>query len=138
MRYLTSKPIRITVPGSRPVPSPSAQSAIRCRRPWASGQCSLPQFLYAHADASGDALVAVGAAYLSYGQPDMAAQLLSQGIAKGGLKSPEQATLLLGIAQLRSHNSAEAHGTFDKVASSSNEGYAQLGKFWVLYSGSQA
>src|SRR6185437_8000904 len=84
--------------------------------------------------ASGDALVQVGAAYLSYGQADKAATLIAAGIAKGGVKSPEQANLLLGVAQLRAHNTAAAHRSFDKVANSSNEGYAQLGRLWVLHS----
>jgi hypothetical protein len=84
--------------------------------------------------ASGDQLVGVGAAYLSYGQADKAVSVIEAGIAKGGLKSPEQANLLLGIAQLRAHNAAAAHRSFDKVASSSNEGYAQLGRLWVLHS----
>src|SRR6185437_2618714 len=88
----------------------------------------------AQAAPSGDQLVGVGAAYLSYGQADKAVSAIQAGIAKGNLKRPEQATLLLGIAQLRAHDAAAAHRSFDKVASSSNEGYAQLGKLWVLHS----
>ncbi len=88
----------------------------------------------AQSAATGDPLVGVGAAYLSYGQADKAVAAIQAGIAKGGLKSPEQANLLLGIAQLRAHNAAAAHRSFDKVASSSNEGYAQLGRLWVLHS----
>ncbi|HTT04924.1 MAG TPA: hypothetical protein VMF64_06510 [Steroidobacteraceae bacterium] len=88
----------------------------------------------AQSAATGDQLVGVGAAYLSYGQADKAVAAIQAGIAKGGLKSPEQANLLLGIAQLRAHNAAAAHRSFDKVASSSNEGYAQLGRLWVLHS----
>lgn len=88
----------------------------------------------AQSAATGDQLVGVGAAYLSYGQADKAVSAIQAGIAKGGLKSPEQANLLLGIAQLRAHNASAAHRSFDKVASSSNEGYAQLGRLWVLHS----
>ncbi len=88
----------------------------------------------AQAAATGDPLVAIGEAYLSYNQPDKAIPLIQMGIAKGGLKYPEEANLLLGIAQLRSHNAAVAHRTFDSVAGSSNEGYAELGKLWVLRS----
>lgn len=98
-------------------------------------EASLPaQQAKAQSDASGDALVAVGAAYLSYGQADKAASVIAMGIAKGNLKYPEQADVLLGMAQLRSHNVAAAHHTFDKLANSSNEGYAQLGRLWVLHS----
>ncbi len=55
-------------------------------------------------------LVQVGAAYLSYGQTDKAIADLKKGIAKGGLKYPEEAKLLLGIAQLRAHNARGAEG----------------------------
>lgn len=98
-------------------------------------QASLPsQESKAEHASTGDALVAVGAAYLSYGQADKAISAIQKGIDKGGLKSMEQAELVLGIAQLHAHNAAAAHRTFDKVASSSNEGYAQLGRLWGLHS----
>ena len=45
---------------------------------------------------------------MSYGQNDKAVAAISKGIAKGGLKSPDEANLLLGIAQLRLRNAAEA------------------------------
>jgi hypothetical protein len=86
----------------------------------------------ANAAANGDALVQVGAAYLSYGQNDKAVAAITRGIAKGGLKSPDEANLLLGIAQLRQKNNAAAQQSFDKVAGSSNGGYARLGKLWAL------
>jgi tetratricopeptide (TPR) repeat protein len=105
----------------------------------AQDQASLPaQESKAASAATGDALVAVGAAYLSYGEDAKAASAISQGIAKGGLKYPDEATLLLGIAQLKAHDASEAHRTFDKVANSSKEGYAQLGRLWVLHSQSVA
>jgi hypothetical protein len=81
---------------------------------------------------TGDPLVQLGAAYISYGQNDKAVGALTKGIAKGGLKSPDEANLLLGLAQLRQHNNAAAQQSFDKVASSSNNGYARLGKLWSL------
>lgn len=84
--------------------------------------------------ATGDLLVAVGAAYLSYGQADKAVSAISQGIAKGGLKYEEEAHLLLGMAQLKNHNATEASATFDKVGKSDNQGYAQLGRLWILHS----
>jgi tetratricopeptide (TPR) repeat protein len=82
---------------------------------------------------NGDALVTLGAAYMSYGQNDKAAAAITKGIAKGGLKSPDEAWLLLGIAQLRLKNNAEAQRSFEKVASSSNSGYSRLGKLWALH-----
>jgi len=81
---------------------------------------------------TGSALVQVGAAYISYGQNDKAIAAITKGIAKGGLKSPDEANLLLGLAQLRQKNNAAAQQAFDKVAASSNNGYARLGKLWAL------
>jgi tetratricopeptide (TPR) repeat protein len=81
---------------------------------------------------NGDALVQLGAAYISYGQNDKAVAAINKGIAKGSLKSPDEANLLLGLAQLRQKNNSAAQQAFDKVASSSNNGYARLGKLWAL------
>jgi hypothetical protein len=83
----------------------------------------------------GNAYIQLGAAYLSYAQYDKAVATLNKGIQKGGLKSPDEANLLLGIAQLRQRNTAEAQKAFDKVATSSNPGYARLGKLWALHAG---
>ena len=62
----------------------------------------------AKAAKTGDADVALGSAYLSYGQNDKAVEALSRGVGKGGLKSPAEAQIMLGIAQLRSGNKEEA------------------------------
>jgi hypothetical protein len=86
----------------------------------------------AEAAPNGDPLVQLGAAYISYGQNDKAVAAITKGIAKGGLKSPDEANLLLGIAQLRQKNNAAAQQSFDKVGGSSNSGYARLGKLWAL------
>jgi hypothetical protein len=86
----------------------------------------------AEAAPNGDPLVQLGAAYISYGQNDKAVAAITKGIGKGALKSPDEANLLLGIAQLRQKNNAAAQQAFDKVAASSNNGYARLGKLWAL------
>jgi len=86
----------------------------------------------------GDKLVQVGAAFMSYGQNDKAIAAITKGIAKGSLKYPDEANLLLGIAQLRSHNAADAQRSFEKVGSSSNPGYARLGKLWALHAGAKS
>jgi hypothetical protein len=78
----------------------------------------------ASAASSGDALVQVGAAYLGYGQPDKAVT------AKGNLKHADEAYMLLGIAQERSKNSAEAVRAFNRA--NSDPKYAQLAKLWAL------
>jgi tetratricopeptide (TPR) repeat protein len=105
----------------------------------ASDLASLPkQEQDATAAPQGDKLVQVGAAYLSYSQNDKAISDIQKGIAKGSLKYPDEANLLLGIAQLRSHNAAEAQRSFEKVSSSSNPGYARLGKLWALHAGAKS
>lgn len=97
-------------------------------------QKTLPQQeQQAKSAATGDALVTVGAAYMTYDQPDKAVDLIQQGIQKGNLKFPDQANLLLGMAQLRLHKNAEARKAFSDVAKSSNEGYAHLGRLWELH-----
>jgi hypothetical protein len=85
--------------------------------------------------ASGDALVQIGAAYLSYGQPEKAVADITKGIAKGMLKNADEANLLLGMAQLKAKNTAEAVRAFEKVSSSSTPGYGRLGKLWALHAG---
>jgi len=74
--------------------------------------------------------VQVGAAYLGYGQPDKAVATISAGIAKGNLKHPDEAYMLLGIAQERNKNSAEAVRAFNRA--NSDPKYAQLAKLWAL------
>lgn len=69
----------------------------------------------AAASATGEKQVAVGVAYLSYQQYDKAVNSLQQGIMKGGLKNPEQAQLLLGIAQLKAGQRDAAVKTFHGV-----------------------
>ncbi len=105
----------------------------------ANDQATLPNQEKDAANApNGDKFVQVGAAYLSYGQNEKAIANISKGIAKGGLKYPDEANLLLGIAQLRSHNTAEAQKSFEKVSTSGNSGYARLGKLWALHAGAKS
>jgi len=60
---------------------------------------------------------------------------ITKGIAKGGLKSPEEANVLLGISQLRLKNTGEAQRAFVKAAGSRNAAYTQLGRLWALHAG---
>jgi len=87
--------------------------------------------------ADGNGYVQQGVAYMSYGQYDKAVASISKGIQKGGLKSPEDATMLLGIADLKSRNNAEAQKAFEKVASSGSQGYSRLAKLWALHAGAR-
>jgi Tfp pilus assembly protein PilF len=105
----------------------------------ATDQAALPKTEVDAANApTGDRLVQVGAAYLSYGMNDKAMAALQKGITKGNLKYPDEANLLLGIAQWRSHDAADAQRSFEKVSTSSNSGYARLGKLWALHAGAKS
>lgn len=88
----------------------------------------------AKAAQNGDADVALGTGYLSYGMNAQAVEALSRGISKGGLKQPAEAQLLLGIAQLRNDSkaAAEARKTFNAIKTD-DANYARLAKLWALH-----
>jgi tetratricopeptide (TPR) repeat protein len=69
----------------------------------------------AAASSNGQEDVGLGLAYYGYQQYDKAIQALTQGIAKGGLKSTGEAELLLGIAQLKAGNKDAALKSFKSV-----------------------
>jgi hypothetical protein len=79
---------------------------------------------------TGDALVELGGAFLGYAQYDKAQSAISAGIAKGGLKFPDEAYILQGIAYERLKNNAEAVKAFNKATSDPR--YARLAKLWAL------
>jgi len=81
----------------------------------------------------GNALVATGLDYLGYGQPDKAAALISQGIAKGGLKHSEDATLHLGIALSQAGDKAKAADALRAVQG--GDGTADLARLWLARAG---
>jgi Tetratricopeptide repeat len=64
---------------------------------------------------TGNDEVGLGLAYYGYQQYDKAVQALTQGIAKGGLKDPSSAHLLLGIAQLKAGDKSAALQSFKAV-----------------------
>lgn len=64
---------------------------------------------------TGDKDVGVGLAYLGYQQYDKAADFLSKGVSKGGLKNDPEAHLLLGIAQLKEGKKEDAVKSFKAV-----------------------
>ena len=86
----------------------------------------------AKASKTGEADIALGRGYLSYGMNDKAAEAFARGIAKGGIKSPEDAQILLGVAQLRIKNNAEAVKTFNGVKSADDK-YQRIAKLWALH-----
>jgi len=81
----------------------------------------------------GNALVATGLDYLGYGQPDKAASLIQQGIAKGGLKHPDDTRLHLGIALLQSGQKAKAAEAFHAVQG--GDGTVDLARLWLAQAG---
>ena len=80
---------------------------------------------------TGDPLVAVGMNQVYSGQAAKGVQLMQQGIAKGGLKRPEDAKLHLGIAQLVAGDKAKAQATFKTVQGA--DGTADLARLWMLH-----
>lgn len=85
----------------------------------------------AAAEKDGDQLVKIGYAYVSIGEVDKGLQLMQQGIAKGGLKRPDEARLRLGMAQLQSgKNRAQALATLRSVKGS--DGTADIARLWAI------
>jgi hypothetical protein len=79
----------------------------------------------------GNALVQVGWVLVSRGQVDPGIALIEQGIAKGGLKRPEDARLRLGMAQLQSPQ-ARAKATQTLRSVQGTDGTADIARLWLL------
>jgi tetratricopeptide (TPR) repeat protein len=79
---------------------------------------------------AGDGLVQVGAAYLGFGDAEKAISAINAGITKGNLKYPDESYLILGIAQEKAKNNADAIKAFEKV--SKDPRYVRLAKLWIL------
>jgi len=88
------------------------------------------QDVAARAKPTGDNDVKLGAAYLSYGQIDKAVEALQRGIGKGGVKNPDEAAILLGIAHLRSGNKPEAAKAFNTASKDAT--MTRIAKLWLL------
>ena len=88
------------------------------------------QDVAARAKPTGDNDVKLGAAYLSYGQTDKAIEALNRGIAKGGVKNPDEAAILLGIAHLRAGNKPEAAKAFSTANKDAT--MTRIAKLWLL------
>jgi hypothetical protein len=80
---------------------------------------------------TGDALVQVGYGLVTMGEVDKGAAFIEQGLAKGGLKRPEDGKLRLGMAQLQSGKAkAKAQQTLRSVQGS--DGSADIAQLWIL------
>jgi tetratricopeptide (TPR) repeat protein len=99
----------------------------------AADQAALPK---AEADAkaskTGDADLRVGKTYYGLGQYDKAVEAYKRGIAKGGLKSNEEAQILLGIALLHQKKNAEATTAFKAVKAGGDAKFVRLANLWAL------
>jgi len=79
---------------------------------------------------TGAGLVNLGWAYVSMDQFDKGIGFIEQGIAKGGLKSPDEAKLRLGMAYAQAGRKDQAIKTFETVKGSG--GASDLAKYWIL------
>ena len=84
----------------------------------------------------GNALVALGLLQTVDGNAQQGVPLIEQGIAKGGLKNPEEARLHLGFAQIKAGRDADALKSFQGVASGPN-GIVPIAHVWALYAQSR-
>lgn len=88
----------------------------------------------AQAQKDGNALVQVGTVLTSMGQAEQGAALIEQGIAKGGLKRPEDAKLRLGQAEAQNPKTrAKAQRTLRSVQGS--DGAADVGRLFAILAG---
>ena len=79
----------------------------------------------------GNALLQAGVVYVSMGEVDKGLALIEQGIAKGGLRRPEDAKLRLGQAQLQSAAARpKAAQTLRGVQG--QDGSADIARLWLI------
>jgi tetratricopeptide (TPR) repeat protein len=77
---------------------------------------------------TGQVLVGLGQAYLSYGDADKAIAALEKGIAKGGVTDVDEAQLSLGMAYLKKGQKEQAREAFKKAGNK----FKDLGELWVI------
>lgn len=77
---------------------------------------------------TGQVLVGLGQAYLSYGEYDKAIAALEKGLAKGGVTDADEAQISLGIAYLKKGQKEQAREAFKKAQGK----YKDLGELWVI------
>jgi len=78
-----------------------------------------------------EALVDIGYTYVTMGDVDKGVKMIEQGIAKGGLKRPQEAQLRLGMAQLRSPK-LKAAGLKTLRSIKGTDGAAEIGRLWAV------
>lgn len=97
----------------------------------AADSASLPQLArQAEKATQGQAHVALGQAYLSYGDYDKAVAALQRGLKEGGVSDVAEAQISLGIAQLRQGQNKLALEAFNAVPDKSPR--RDLAELWAL------
>jgi len=79
---------------------------------------------------TGTGLVNLGWAYVTMDQFDKGIPFIERGIAKGGLKSPDEAKLRLGMAYARAGQKDKAIQTLETVKAGG--GLADTARYWIL------
>ncbi len=79
----------------------------------------------------GDALIKIGGSYVSLGEVDKGVELIQKGIAKGGLKHPEDGKLRLGLALLQSPKTKSA-GIQTLRSVKGTDGVADIARLWAI------
>lgn len=99
----------------------------------AADRASLPQLAKDTEKApQGQADVALGQAYLSYGMYDEAIAALQQGLKKGGVTDADEAQISLGIAFLKKGQKDQARQAFKVIKADSK--WADLADLWAVRS----
>ena len=84
----------------------------------------------ANAAKDGNALVDLGYERVTLGQADAGIAMINEGIARGGLKRPDDARLHLGMAYLQAGKKADAIKAFQSVKGT--DGTADLARYWII------
>jgi hypothetical protein len=79
---------------------------------------------------NGAGLVNLGWAYVTMGQHDKGIGFIQQGIAKGGLKQPDEAKIRLAAAQAKAGRKDDAIKTFESVKAGG--GLSDVARIWAL------
>ncbi|MDQ1924401.1 tetratricopeptide repeat protein [Massilia pseudoviolaceinigra] len=79
----------------------------------------------------GTGLVNLGYAYVTMDEFDKGIERIEKGIAKGGLKRPEEAKLKLGMAYVKAGRKDDAIKTFETIKG--NDGIGDLARYWTMW-----
>jgi tetratricopeptide (TPR) repeat protein len=95
-------------------------------------QKTLAQFeKEAIASTNGEGDLKLGEAFASYGDYDKAIEAIKRALKKGGLKSPDEAHLQLGIAYFQAKRTSDAISEFKAVPADSK--LASVARLWIIY-----